>query len=214
MPCNASDMFAVHAALREPIENAPALLHGGIRTDAERAAAFVQYLDTTLQLLHGHHTGEDDLVWPKLIARRPDDAAEIARVAAQHSLLDPALETMRHALEAWSASPTSDTDAALIDAIGGLRDALFNHLSEEERIIVPMIEATLTQEEWAELPGHALGLIAPQVALLAFGMVFHKVPEEIRPVMLGNLPEPVLAAWNDFGSAGYDRMMALVGPAA
>jgi hemerythrin-like domain-containing protein len=213
MPCNASDMFAVHAALREPLESAPALIRSGIGTDPERRAAFVQYLDTTLQLLHGHHTGEDDLVWPKLIARRPDDAAEITRVAAQHSLLDPALRTIQDALEAWSMAPAADTDALLLDAVDGLRGTLLDHLSEEERIIVPMIEAALTQEEWAELPGHALMLIAPHVALLAFGMVLHKVPEEFRPTMLGNLPEPVLEAWNYLGRAGYERMMKLIGPA-
>src|SRR3954470_22233755 len=79
-----TDMVAVHRVFRESLGVAPQLNGSVPGEDAERVAAVAGYYSDILAFLHVHHEGEDELLWPKLVARCPDDAELIRRIAGQH----------------------------------------------------------------------------------------------------------------------------------
>lgn len=208
MACDASDMFAVHAALRSAVTRIHRLVSAGIGRDAERAGVLSTYLDTVLQLLHAHHTSEDDLVWPRLLERRPTDSVTITRVAEQHELLHPALAGLEAARSAWHANATPTSDAALLIALQRLEEALLPHLEDEERLIVPMISESLSVEEWREMPGASMSKMDPQAAMLSLGLVLDELAPPARAALEAELPEPVRDAWRSVGQPLHDRVMA------
>lgn len=94
--------------------------------------------------LHEHHTGEDELVFPVLLQRRPDRCSELLALESEHMALDAALEAVRAALEL--SDPRSAADAAL-----RLVKVLNEHLDHEETVAVPIWLAVFTDDEMAAL---------------------------------------------------------------
>lgn len=101
--------------------------------------------------LEAHHSTEDELVWPALYERASLSNALIRRMEEQHAGLHDAIDTTRRELVAWEATPTAEGSEALATALSTLVDRLAEHLLEEERDIVPLIAAHITQAEWDHL---------------------------------------------------------------
>src|SRR3954465_3538552 len=79
-----SDMVAVHRVFRESLGVAPQLIGSVSEDDVARVAAVAGYYGDVLAFLHVHQEGEDALLWPKLIARCPEQAELVRHVAGQH----------------------------------------------------------------------------------------------------------------------------------
>jgi hypothetical protein len=60
------DMLAVHDAVKRAFGDAPSQLGSVGDGDAERARYLADYLGEVLWLLHAHHAGEDELLYPLL----------------------------------------------------------------------------------------------------------------------------------------------------
>jgi len=54
-------------------------------TTPKRAELVGTYYANVLALLHVHHEGEDELLWPRLTERRPENAALFATMEEQHA---------------------------------------------------------------------------------------------------------------------------------
>ena len=76
-----SDMARVHQVFREAIAAAPALIGSATARGRERLELVATYYRNVLALLHAHHDGEDELIWPLLIERAPDEADDVRRIA-------------------------------------------------------------------------------------------------------------------------------------
>ena len=72
MLTDAFDMAIVHRVFRTELH------------DTKRSAIVGDHLKFIVAGLHHHHAAEDELIWPKLHARAPARAAEIARIENQH----------------------------------------------------------------------------------------------------------------------------------
>ena len=93
------------------------------------------------QMLHAHHTTEDDLLWPVMrdavtggpttSAPRPDGEGDAA--------IQPVLEALDRALA--HGKPASQAQA-------NLESRLLEHLAHEERDALPLVDQTLTEEQW------------------------------------------------------------------
>src|SRR5690349_7806012 len=92
-----------------------------------------------------HHTTEDDVLWPMLPPHPVRD-----EMTAEHAAIDPLLAAVGSALR---------TGADHRPAAIALRDALTAHLRHEEAAALPLIEATLTPEQWARFgAAHRAGI--------------------------------------------------------
>src|SRR3954468_10410204 len=79
-----SDMYTVHRAFRREFGLIPGLARTVAPGDTARAAVLADHGRRILTGLHYHHSGEDELLWPKLLERCPPDADLIERMEAQH----------------------------------------------------------------------------------------------------------------------------------
>jgi hypothetical protein len=99
------DMYVVHRAFRRELGLLPGLVRAVAPGDTARATVLARHARMCLQGLHLHHTGEDELLWPKLLERCTPDAELIHRMEAQHERVHDALEDLGPALDRWSRKP-------------------------------------------------------------------------------------------------------------
>src|SRR6478735_103151 len=150
-----TEMTAVHRVFRNGFAMAPKLIGGVADGDIERAGVVGGFYVTLLNFLHAHHDGEDELLFPKLL-ERAEDPTLVARINAQHHLVDDALAVVEATLTEWSVDGSATTAARLVGEIEVLSAATLPHLDEEEAEILPIVERHITLAEWGELPGHAM----------------------------------------------------------
>jgi hypothetical protein len=203
-----SDMVAVHRVFRDSLGVAPQLVGSVPGEDADRVAAVGGYYSDILAFLHAHHEGEDELLWPKLVARCPADAEVVRRIAGQHDAVTVALHTAKTALETWQAAPTIDNAATLAAALITLAVGLGAHLDEEERVILPLAADHLTAEEWAELPAYGMQHFRGERIWLVLGLVSEQLTDAQRADMQAHMPPPVREFWTDVGEPQFVRFIA------
>jgi len=169
------------------------------------------YYNNVLALLHAHHDGEDELIWPILVQRAPDQAAEVQRIAGQHDEIAPALEAASAAVVAWQHARDAVTGSAAASAVATLGSALLSHLDEEEAFIVPLAAQHILAPEWGELPGHALRNFSGDKMWLVLGLIREQMSAPQRTTMDDHMPPPVLAMWQQHESEFKDFVAALRG---
>jgi hemerythrin-like domain-containing protein len=207
-PIEVRDMGIVHRTLRSTFDESAALVRAASDPTPERVAFLAQHISLTLDLLHVHHTGEDECLWPVLVERAPDDAEMVREVADQHSGVDSAIQHVRQLVDAWRQSADAAAQGALADALENLTTTLSAHLDDEERLVVPLAAVTMTQDEWNAIGEHARGSIPQEQIFLVFGMLLEPLDDDERAFMLAPLPPPVRELWDTVGEPGWEQYSA------
>jgi iron-sulfur cluster repair protein YtfE (RIC family) len=202
-----SDMIQLHRVFRDAFGAAAPYVGSVAAGDTERAEVVGSYYANVLALLKSHHEGEDELVWPKLVARAPDQAETVMRIAGQHEGVLAALQTAQAHLSEWRADPQVETGAQLAAALATLGAELALHLDEEERVILPIAAQHITAPEWGELPAHGMQHFEGDKIWLIMGLIREQMRPEQIAVMEREMPPPVLEFWI---SAGRDMFEAFV----
>jgi hypothetical protein len=101
-----------------------------------------------MEFLHGHHTGEDDGVWPLVRERNPAAGALLDSLEADHGRIDPAATTVTAAGQRYAATTTDEPRAELVTALDALTTVLLPHLDREVEEAMPVVSASITQAEW------------------------------------------------------------------
>ena len=151
-----SDMPLVHQAFHRGLGETRSQLLFIDDGDTARAAHFADYISELLWLLHAHHAGEDELLYPLLVERVPNEAELFARMDAQHSSVESNLRAATTAAATYRDSGSATDAAVLADACEALLALLQTHLTEEEDEVLPIAARAITPEEWGQLPGHTL----------------------------------------------------------
>ena len=201
-----SDMLAVHQVFRTALGSAPELI--GAAADAERVGLVGTYYANVLHFLEGHHEGEDLLIWPRLLARCPADAASVERISAQHHRVTPALQRSMTLVGPWAETADPARGQELVDALALLFETLVPHLDEEERYILPLCGAHLSPPEWGELPAHGLGTFRGDKIWLILGLIRENMTQHQRDEMLAHMPPPAVEMWTSMGNAAFDAFVA------
>jgi Hemerythrin HHE cation binding domain len=142
-------------------------------------------------MLHVHHEGEDELLYPKLIERAPEQAAVTEEAEHEHELIKTALDVAAAACAAWRQRPSTETGEALVAALGQLNSVVQPHLDDEEQKVVPLAAMTLTQREWDAMGKHGVAQMPRNMRGVAFGMILEPLGEPDRAYMMRVLPAPV-----------------------
>lgn len=203
-----SDMIQLHRVFRESLGAAAPLVGSVPPGDAARAEVVGSYYANVLALLHSHHEGEDELVWPKLVDRAPEDAETIRRIAGQHEGVLTALEDAEAKLAVWRPDPQIDSGAQLAASLASLGAELSLHLDEEERVILPIASRHMTPEEWGELPGHGMAHFTGDKIWLVMGLIQEQMRPEQIAMMESHMPPPVRDFWVNQGRAMFEAYIA------
>src|SRR5262245_42526261 len=113
-------MLAIHETLRKEFASLPLLVKGVAAGDAERAAVVGAHVAFLLNMLEIHHHGEDELVWPKLQQRCPDELPLIETMESQHEAIHAGIDKASAENVAWMADPSDINRAALHTTLIGV----------------------------------------------------------------------------------------------
>ena len=161
--------------------------HDALRRDLKQIAQMEARSDgwgLFESLLHVHHTAEDDALWPVVrekVAERPDDLALLSETAEEHAALGPLLETIDEALGRGDSAP---------EARAELVERLQQHLEHEESAALPLVDATLSWEQWMQFGQAAAERVGPNMPNY-LPWVLDGADEDTTARVLGVMPEPV-----------------------
>lgn len=183
------DMIVVHTALMREVRLAPRAVERVPPGDGKRAALVDNHIGFVCNLLHHHHAGEDELLWPKLRARVDGNAASlIDEVEAQHQELDIVLQRVDTARRDWTAEPDVERRTSLVAHLTTLHVLLSEHLDLEERTMLPLAASVLTEAEWHAIGEAGVAVMPKAVLPLAFGMFAYEGDPAVLRDMLRTAP--------------------------
>ncbi|GGM17414.1 hemerythrin domain-containing protein [Nakamurella endophytica] len=183
------DMLVVHTALLREFRLAPDAVARVAPGAARRAAAVDRHLGFLCDMLHHHHAGEDELLWPKLRDRVPPAALELLdTVEAQHERIDAVLSEVTAARARWVRDASADPRGELMAALQRLHEVLDEHLAAEERYVLPLAACHVTPAEWHALGDAGVAAMPKSVLPLAFGTFAYEGDPAVLRDMLKTAP--------------------------
>jgi hypothetical protein len=190
-PIDVRDMAIVHRTFRNVYEESARLVRAAPTPSPGRVTFLADHIDFALAALHHHHEDEDELLYPRLIERVPQQAPMTEHVEHEHLLIKTALDAASAACAAWRERPSAGTGEALAAALDHLNTAVQPHLDDEEQKVVPLAAVTFTQQEWDEMGERGAAWIPRNKRGIAFGMILEPLDEADRAFMMRSLPAPV-----------------------
>ena len=188
-----SMMFAMHDALRRELVQVGRIAR--LRDDHPgrllRAALGWELFKKFLLV---HHQSEDDTLWPTLrtnVAGQPDQVALADALEAEHAVVEPLLT----AIDAAAADPDYGYQR-FGDIVDELATKLSAHLSHEETDGLPLIDVSLTAQEWqrfAQVHTERIRGDAP----MYMPWLLNGASPQMLDAILGKFPPPLLTAFRE-----------------
>ena len=190
-PIEVRDMAIIHRLFRNAYEESARLVRAGPAPSPGRVTFLADHIDFAVAALHHHHEDEDELLYPKLIERVPEQAPMTEQVEHEHLAIKTALDETLAACAAWRQRPSADTGEALAAALDHLNAVAQPHLDDEEQKVVPLAAVTFTQQEWDEMGKRGADWIPRNKRGVAFGMMLEPLSEADRAYMMKHVPAPL-----------------------
>jgi hemerythrin-like domain-containing protein/uncharacterized protein YndB with AHSA1/START domain len=152
-PADVAAMYVMHHAFRRDLRD---FAHAVATTPLSRRDTWVALRDRWdrfAEVLHKHHTGEDNGLWPLLRSRAAaagDDSAvsTLDAMEAEHAGIDPLLDAIRAGFATLAQSPTPAGQAGQGHRLSTAIQLIGAHLGHEERDAMALVQAHLSQEDW------------------------------------------------------------------
>ena len=188
-----SMMFAMHDALRRELVQVARIAS---RTDDHPGRLLRAALGWELfkKFLLVHHQSEDDTLWPTLranVAGQPDRVALADALEAEHAVIEPLLT----AIDAAAADPDYGYQR-FGDIVDELATKLSAHLSHEETDGLPLIDVSLTAQEWQRFAQVHTERIRGDAPMYMPWLLNGASPQTLDAV-LGKFPPPLLTAFRE-----------------
>jgi hemerythrin-like domain-containing protein len=204
-------MVVIHRAFRRESRILATCVAAVRPGDTERARLLAGAFADYRLGLHNHHVGEDELLWPLLLARVDLQADVVLRVEEQHGRVAGTIEEAGRLFARWVAggAPAEIRDE-LAGVLLGHRAALVEHLDEEETLVLPLVERYLTAAEY-DAQGEHFVRVTPRDKLLHFvGAVLEEASGQERAAVLGGMPAMARLMWRSVGRFAYARRVRAV----
>ncbi|MEV8510471.1 hemerythrin domain-containing protein [Actinoplanes sp. NPDC051475] len=186
-----NEMVIVHRVFRREFRLAPALVRGVAPGDARRSATVAAHCRWLTGALHHHHSDEDELLWPWLVAEAQPCAEVTARMQTQHEHAAALLAAADELLGPWAATADPATRDQLADVLERLHPVLEEHLDDEEATVLPPVAEHLTVAQWAELSRRGRRSMPLRKGLLFVVMMLQDATPGERAGLLHQMPSPV-----------------------
>ena len=126
------------------------LAAGGEAVGRRRAAAIAGHVGAWADSVSDHHCAEDEVLWPVLVGSAGAHV-DLSELLADHAALGPALDRLHRAAAAFAARPDEDTATHLAVELADLRDALTEHVAEEEAAVLPLVRRYVSVRDWGRV---------------------------------------------------------------
>jgi iron-sulfur cluster repair protein YtfE (RIC family) len=199
------DMIAVHNLFRRLFGDLPALVRGVADGNTERAAILCDCAHELATGLHHHHTAEDELLWPLLLERVELERGFVLRAEEQHERVHELLELVHVQVVPFRATARAADREGLASTLAELDAVLREHMADEERDILPLVEAHLTVAEWEALGERARSGIPKDRLLVQLGWILQGLSPDERREFLRTMPLGPRVAWRLVGRRAWAK---------
>jgi len=205
------EMVVIHRVFRREFHLLPDLISAVAVGNTERAGVLAEHLTDVVTSLHHHHEGEDDLLWPPLLAKATLQTELVHRMESQHQALSTALETVEKLTPAWAATANEADRDGLAQAVRESSAILDEHMAEEEKEILPLVQEFLTVEEWNKLGERGSKSISDKRKQLLFlGMILEEASPAEEQLFWRVIPAPVKLIWKVVGRRMYGGYVRVI----
>ncbi|HEU4676424.1 MAG TPA: hemerythrin domain-containing protein [Motilibacteraceae bacterium] len=185
-------MVMAHDAFRWSFAPMAGLVRAVAHGDTCRAGVVGEHVATVLGVLEGHHTSEDEHLWPRLLQRVPDELAPVVHLMeSHHEGIHERMEEVLGLLPQWRARADAADGRALADAVQAMVALLDEHLAAEETHLLPIAARNVTQGEWDEMTEQSLKKIPLRFVPVAFGVMRKVADPEVVAADLAKAPAPI-----------------------
>lgn len=175
----------------------PELVRGVFDGARQRAQVVADHIDLISMMLHEHHTGEDRVIWPRLLERCPEEISPLVHSMEEyHERIADLLDEAKKQTGAWRADANAASRESLVRARDCLLPVLRTHLGEEVRYVLPLVEKHITGDEWNAMVAENASQIPPDKLPLLLGITMYEgdpltvkdavanLPAEARPTIV------------------------------
>ena len=198
----------IHGAVRRDLARLTTALDGVRDGDRTRAGELERAFANLHELLHHHHRGEDDHVWPWLAGVGVDPDL-LHAMESEHGAMSDALRDTGEAMTAYAASGSAADAAAARARVVRTTDVVERHLRHEEDELEPVLRQHLDTPGWKavekKLSRQPLGVAGTFFAWVTDGMA----PSE-RSYFRATVPPPVTFVLSRVFGRRYRREVAPV----
>ncbi len=185
----------IHAALKRDLDRIALVVASPEQVGDERLRALGTHTVWLMDLLHDHHTLEDERLFPMMRAGNADVGPLIDTMVSEHDAISAARAALEDAGRRAEAGEPGAAEGLGV-AVAALRRVLDPHLEHEERALSPLVAQSVTEQQWEAFEkGNIEGRKPPELAFQGHWMldnldasgaavVRSKVPAVPRFVML------------------------------
>jgi hypothetical protein len=215
-PADTRMMGIVHAAFRRDLARVRLMLTATPAPDGTRAQAVADQVGWLMDMLHEHHTTEDDGLWPLVRRHNAAAAGLLDAMAADHRVIVPAIGALTAAARHYRSAPDDAARLELIAALDALTGVLLPHLDREVAEAMPVVARSVPARDLAAWDKAANVKGKP---LRELGLRGHWLIEEIDPegyqVVVTQVPAiPRFILLHGFARSYQRRTSAWWNPAA
>jgi iron-sulfur cluster repair protein YtfE (RIC family) len=196
-------MIVIHNVFRRIFGDLPGLVRAVAPGDAIRAGVLADAWIEVATGLHHHHTNEDELLWPTLLERVEVERSFVLRAEEQHERVHELLEFGNTQVEPFRTDPTPARRDEFAATIEHLCTALSEHLADEERYILPLVEEHMTAAEWERLGERGRASIPKDRLLIQVGWILDGLSAGDRRGFLRGMPLPARVLWRLVGRRSF-----------
>jgi iron-sulfur cluster repair protein YtfE (RIC family) len=205
-------MRRIHRVFLWAYSEAPGLVRSAAAGDTARAAYVGEVLGNFDKLLHIHHEGEDELMYPQLKERAPACALHVAQMLDQHRQVTQRLEEIGPIRLRWMETADAETGEDLARRYEDLSSVLNEHLRREVTEVMPAVDKVMTQDELKAAAEHGSSQVSNKFLVGYLGMVLATNPPADRKELFKEIPAPVRLAYRLIGRRMYRKQYATLFP--
>src|SRR5262245_10969507 len=142
--------------LRDEHRSISSILHGltelartaknpTVRPDFSVFRAMIYYIDAFPERLH--HPKENDVLFPRVLSRVPTAATLVQELRDEHEKGAALIRDLERALIAFEIAWPFAADR-FDEAVRAYSRFHWDHMRKEERVLIPLAEEALTEEDW------------------------------------------------------------------
>jgi hemerythrin-like domain-containing protein len=199
------EMIVIHNLFRRVFGDLPGLIREVRSGDAVRAAVLADAFVEVATGLHHHHTNEDEILWPTLLGRVEVERSFVLRAEEQHERVHELLERGHVRAASFRTDPTAEKRETFAATVAELDAALREHMADEERYILPLVEAHMTVAEWEQLGERGRASIPKDRLLIHLGWILDGLDATQRKEFLAGMPVPARVAWKLLGRRKFEK---------
>jgi hemerythrin-like domain-containing protein len=197
-------MNYVHTSFLREFGLMPDLVRGVGEGDAERAGVVADHIEMVAAVLHHHHEGEDLAIWPRLLERCPEEIRPLVRgMEEQHELIASGLDDLTKHVAAWRADASGTSREAVAGTVETMLPVMREHLGEEVRYVLPLIEKHIEVAEWDEMVSGNTTTVAPELMPVVLGMMMYDGDPRVTEEVLATMPDEVRSTMAELAPRAY-----------